>query len=44
MCFAEEVAVADVAVMRALASRACVPTDGGILLLTAALPEWLFLV
>jgi hypothetical protein len=38
MYFAEEVDVADVAVMRALAPRAHVPTDGGDLLLAAALP------
>jgi hypothetical protein len=43
MYFADEVVVADVAVERALALRAHVPADGGVLLLTAALPELLFL-
>jgi hypothetical protein len=36
--------VADVAVMRALALRARIPTDGGVLLLAVALPELWFLV
>jgi hypothetical protein len=40
--FAEEVAMADVAVARALALRARVPANVGVLLLTAALPELLF--
>jgi hypothetical protein len=44
MYFAEEVVVVDVAVMWDLAPRAHVPTDGGVLLLVAALPELLFLV
>jgi hypothetical protein len=44
MYFAEEVVVADVAVTRAIAPRAHVPADGGVLLLTAALPELLFLI
>jgi hypothetical protein len=39
----EEVAVADVAVTRAPALRACIPADKGVLLLAAALPELLFL-
>jgi hypothetical protein len=43
MYFADEVVVSDVAVERALALRAHVPADGGVLLLTAALPELLFL-
>jgi hypothetical protein len=42
MYFAEEVAVADVAIMRALAPRAHVPADRGVFLLAAALPELLF--
>jgi hypothetical protein len=44
MYFAEEVVVADVAVMRALALKAHVPTDEGVLLLATAPPELLFLV
>jgi hypothetical protein len=40
----EEVTVPDVAVTRALALRAHIPTDGGVLLFTIALPESLFLV
>jgi hypothetical protein len=38
----EEVVVADAVVTRALVPRAPIPTDGGVLLLTAALPELLF--
>jgi hypothetical protein len=44
MYFAEEVAMADVAVTRALAPRTRVPADGGVLLLATVLPELLFLV
>jgi hypothetical protein len=40
----EEVVVADAAVTRALAPRACILTDGGGLLLSAALSGLLFLV
>jgi hypothetical protein len=40
----EEVTVPDVAVTRALALRARIPTDGGVLLFTVALHESLFLV
>jgi hypothetical protein len=40
----EEVVVVDVDVMRALAPRAHIPTDGGVLLLAAALLESLFFV
>jgi hypothetical protein len=43
MYSAEEVVVANVAVMRALASRAHIPADGGVLLLVATPPELLFL-
>jgi hypothetical protein len=42
MYFAEEVVVDDVAVMRALAPRACIPIDRDVLLLTTALPKFLF--
>jgi hypothetical protein len=42
MCFAEGVAVADAAVGKALALKAHVPADEGVLLLTAVLPELLF--
>jgi hypothetical protein len=41
---AEEVAMADAAIMRALALRARILADGGVLLLATALPELLFLV
>jgi hypothetical protein len=44
MYFAEEVVVANVAIMRALAPRARVPADGCVLLLAVALSELLFLV
>jgi hypothetical protein len=44
MYSAEEVVVADVAVMRALALRARIPADEGVQLLATALPESLFLV
>jgi hypothetical protein len=36
--------MADVAITRAPASRAHIPTNGGVLLLAAALPELIFLV
>jgi hypothetical protein len=42
MCFAEGVAVADAAVGKALALKAHVPADEGVLLLTTVLPELLF--
>jgi hypothetical protein len=38
----EEIAVANAIVTRALVPRAHIPADGGVLLLTAALPELLF--
>jgi hypothetical protein len=39
MYSAEEIVVADVAVTRALAPGARIPTEGGVLLLTVALPN-----
>jgi hypothetical protein len=44
MYSAQEVVVADVAVTRALALRAHILADGGVLLLATALPKSLFLV
>jgi hypothetical protein len=44
MYFAEEVVVADVVVTSAIVPRAHVPANGGVLLLTATLPELLFLI
>jgi hypothetical protein len=39
MCFAERVVVADVAAAKALALRALVPADDGVILFAAVLPE-----
>jgi hypothetical protein len=42
--FAKEVTVVDVAIAKALAVRAHLPTGEGVLLLVATLPELVFLV
>jgi hypothetical protein len=44
MYSAKEVAMAHASVMRAFSLRAHISTDGGVLLLTVALPKLLFLV